>query len=903
MTRRSERAYRLLLRLHRRALRAEYGDMMTADFGRMVADARAGGARWPTLRVWLRALADLVVASAPRNLLRRDLLRRTPPNRARRSGAPSPRRSPMGSYLQDFRFALRLLRRQPMFVLVASLTVAIGVSATATIFSAVNALLLRAPVGVHDTGRLVSVHRVDSEGTGFHAFGLPYYRELAAAAALPELAAFDFFDGGLAIDEVISTAPGTIVSGNYFQTLGTQAASGRLFGPNEDAVPGADPVVVISHRLWQQRFGARPDAVGEHVTLNGKDFTVIGVAEEGFHGHVAVFASELWVPLSAQGLVLGATDLSEEAARGGLELVGRLSPDQTAIQAQEALDAAGGAIGASRGIDWYGVEVLGYSPIFAAVRQPLMGFLAALFVVAGVLLTITAVNVANMLLSRGASRSREIGVRLAMGATRSRLVAQLLTESMVLFVLGGVLGVVLTFWSTSLLAAFRLPLPLALDLDLNPDATVLAFALAVAGLTGLVFGLSPALHATRGDLVSSLKESAALPGGKQRLRDVLVFAQVAGTAVLLVSAGLLVRSLGAAGAADLGLEPDGVVVYYVDTGAAGRSSEEMSRFFRDALEQTLQTPGVEHASFIDIPPLTLSNGQTRIVLADRPAEPGEGFQRVENTGISPGYFDTVRIPLLAGRDFNSTDVDGAPVVVIINETLANFAWPGESPIGKHFGLGSITEPVDAEVVGLARDSKIRSASDPARMLVYTSWSQFGGRDPALLVRTSSDAAITTVRDRIRALDPALPPAFIVPYPELAGISMLPGRLAALLVGAFGLVGTLLAAIGLYGLLAFTVAQRSREIGVRLALGAEPRQVMKMVVTRGLRITAAGLVAGLFAAAGVAQLLSGLLFGISPFDPTTYLTIAAVLLTVATLACWLPARRAANTDPVVALRAE
>ena len=898
MSRWSERLYRAVLGMCSRALRVEYGDDMVADFGRMVADARADGRWFPAVRVWARVLSDLAIASLPG-----DVLRRTPNAQFRRYGASPRRTSRMGVHLQDLRFSLRLLRRQPMFVVIASLTIAIGVSATATIFSAVNALLLQPPAGVHDTGELVTVHRIDSEGTSFHAFGIPYYRELAAAGGLTELAAFDLFDGGLSVDDVVARTAATIVSGNYFQTLGTRSVKGRLFGPAEDGVPGQDPVAVISHRLWEQRFGAADDVVGRQVVINGKDFTVIGVAEPGFHGHLAIFSGDLWVPLSAQGLVLGATDLSEESARTGLEFVGRLAPNQTAAQGQAALNAVGASFAESRGeTSWYGVDVLGYSPVIPGARQPLTAFLAALFVVAGVLLTITAVNVANMLLSRGAARSREIGVRLAMGATRSRLVVQLLTESSVLFALGGVLGVVLTFWSTSLLAAFRMPIPIELDFNMRPDFTVLAFALAVAGITGLIFGLSPALHATRGDLVSALKESASGPGEKRRLRDVLVFAQVAGTVVLLVAAGLMVRSLGQAGAADLGLEPEGVTVFFIDTGAAGRSTEESRQFFSDALEQTLQTPGIENASLIRVPPLALSNAQTVIVLPGRPAEPGEGFQRVETTPISPGYFDTVRIPLLAGRDFNAGDVDGGPTVVIINETLANFAWPGESPIGKHFGLGSLTEPVDAEVVGLARDSKIRSASDPARMMVYTSGSQFG-RDPALLVRATNEAAITTVRDRVRALDPVLPPAFIVPYPELAGLSMLPGRLAAVLAGAFGLVGTLLAAMGLYGLLAFAVAQQSREIGVHLALGAEPAQMRRMIVMRGLRLTGVGLAVGLFAAAGVAQLLRSLLFGISPFDPTTYLTIAGILVVVATGACWLPARRAAATDPVVALRAE
>lgn len=895
----SARVYQRLLRLVSRALRVEHGDDMAADFGRMLADARADGRRMPALRVWSRCLADLLVSSAVA-----DRLRHTPRSRARRrAGTVSreSRRSSMGNYLHDLRFSLRILRRQPLFVLVASLTVAIGVAGTATIFSAVNALLLRVPDGVREPAALVTVHRIDDQQTGFHAFGIPQYRALAASGALDELAAFDTFYAGLGVDQVVTSTPATIVSGNYFDTIGARPALGRLFGPAEDTVPGRDAVAVISHHLWQQRFDGADDVIGRSVLINGADFAIVGVGEPGFRGHVAVFRADLWVPLSAQGLVLGATDLSEEAARTTVELVGRLSNGQTPQQAKSAVDANGRLIADDRGEDWYGVDLFAYSPIFAQARSPLVAFFAALFVVSGVLLTITAVNVANMMLSRGAARSREIGVRLAMGATRRRLVAQLISESVVLFGLGGALSIALTYWATGLLAAARLPLPLELDLDITPDLGVLAFALGIAVICGALFGLSPALHATRGDLVNALKDGSS-SGGKRRLRSALVLAQVAGTTVLLVAAGLLVRSLGAAGNAELGLEPEGVTVFMVDTGAAGRNAEESERFFADALEAARATPEVDNAALTDMPPLMLSNAQTRVVIPGRPADPGDGLQRVERAGISSGYFDTLRIPLLAGRDFTAADADGASVVVIINETLAAYAWPNESPIGKHLGIGSATEPIDAEVVGLAKDSKIRSAGDPPRMLLYVSWFQFGD-DPTLLVRTANDASVAAIRERLRDLDPVVPPAFVVPYPEMAGLSMLPGRLAATLAAAFGLVGTLLAALGVYGMLAFAVAQQRRDIGVHLALGAAPAAVRRMIVRRGLRLTGAGLLLGLLLSVGVAQLLRGLLFGVSPLDPLTYGTIAAILLAVATLACWLPARRAAATDPVAALRAE
>ena len=810
----------------------------------------------------------------------------------------------MEARLRDVRFAGKSLGRQPMFTVVAVLTVAIGVGATTTIFSVANGLLLRVPAGVRDQERLVSVHRLSQDGSSFHSFGIPLYRAMASSGDDPvQLGAFDTFVGGLVVDDTSFRFQGSLVPANYLQMVGVRPALGRFFHSEEDTVPGRDLVVVISHRLWQERFGGEPDVIGRQIQLNGSGFTVIGVTEPGFEGHVVIFVMDLWVPISAQGVVFARPDLSDESARTSVKAVGRLAPGASVEQARAALDAVAFSFLEDREQEWHGVDVYPYSPLFQALRTPVVAFLAALFVVAGVLLAITSVNVASMMLSRGAARGREVGIRLAMGATRGRVVAQLLTESIVLFMLGGGLGVLMAFWATGLLAGFGLPIPIDLDLSFRPDMRVLGFALAVSTLTGAIFGLSPALHATRGDLVSALKEGWSQPRGRQRLRGALVVAQVAGCAVLLVAAGLLLRSLARAGSVDLGLDPSGVLAVMVDTGSAERTTEESRQFFTRLLEEARQTAGVNSVGLIDVPPLTGSNQQSIAVLPDRPAVRGDGLRRIEYARITPGYLETMRISLLSGRDFDSRDVDGSPGVAIVNATFANQAFGRTDVIGQHFGLGSSTEPLDVEIVAVTQDSKIRSAGDQPRSLVYVPWAKSGDRNMTMVLRSRDLALASVLRAKIHQMDAALPPPMLLPYSELVGLGLLPGKLAAALATGFGAIGLLLAAVGLYGVLACSVVQRTREIGIRMALGAEHRQVQRLVIREGLRLTGIGLVVGLVLAVGMGMLLRVVLFGISPVDPLTYGAIGVVLLVVAASACWLPARRAATTDPVVALRME
>ncbi len=886
------RWYERILRLGPRSLRRDFGDDMVAAFDAMLADECASGNPLPRLRVWSRVLTDLLVSSL--NSIRGQ----SPVYRIPR------KRTPMESRFQDIRFALRTMRRQPLFAVVAIATIAIGISATATIFSIANGLLLRAPTGVRESSELVSIHRVAQDETGFHSFGLPAFRHLASADnGLTNMAAYDSFGGSLVIDSTPYRVAGSIVSANYFETVGVRAGLGRFFYPEEDTVPGRDLVAVISDRMWHERYRGDPDIIGSELVLNGRGFVIIGVTEPEFIGHLAAFLNDVWVPLSAQGLIRGATNLSEEEASVGLEIVARLAPGSNVELAQDAIDRAGSAFHEPRDEKWFGADVYAYAPIVPIARQGLNLFLAAMFVVAGVLLTITAVNVANMMLSRAAARSREIGVRLALGATRGRLVTQLLTESVILFLCGGVLGTLITVWTTGLLGSLALPIPIPMDLHFAPDFRVLAFALTMAATTGIAFGLSPALHATRGDLTGALKENGTPPRRRQRLRSVLVVTQVAGSALLLVVAGLLIRSAGRVTSLDLGLDTNDVHAFMLDTREANRSPDESRQFYGTLLNDAASFSGVDSIGAIDVPPLTGSNQQSTVILPDMPPEPEVGLRKVEFAQVSPSYLATMRIPLVAGRQFSDADTADTPKVVIVNEHLANTFWPGESAVGKRFAFRAANDPIDLEIVGVARDSKIRTPGDQARPLVYGHWEQFGGRGYTVVARVESPSVALMIRDYVSEIDPVLPPAQPIEYAELVGLSLLPAKIATILATVFGAAGLLLVALGLYGLLAYSVAQRSHEIGVRMALGAHQSSVRSMIVGDGLRLTVVGLGIGLLAAAGLGQLIRWMLFGLSPFDPVTFISIAVLLLTIAGLACWLPARRAAATNPVNALRAE
>ena len=810
----------------------------------------------------------------------------------------------METLRQDIAYALRTLRKSPGFTAVAALTIALGIGATTTIFSVANAVLFRAPPGMRDHDRLVTAHRVAQDGSSFHAFSWPNYANYRDGDnGLSGLAAFRTQMFSLARDDEPQIAMGFLVSHNYFDVLGTRPAVGRFFVADEGEISEPKLVAVMGHRLWQRGFDGDSSVIGQTILVNRSPFTIIGVAEEGFSGHATLMDVGLYVPLNSLQALGRRGDLTVRE-QVSLELVGRLRDGVTVQQAQQAMDLIAEGLAeahpdANRG---QGIDILAYTPMLAGAARATSAFMALLFVVAGVILLIASFNVGGMLLSRASTRGKEMALRLAVGAPRGRLVRQLLTESVVLFLVGGGMGVALTLYTTRLLNAFQLPVPLPVLFDFSPDLRALGFSLGVAFVTGIVFGLAPALYVTKPNLNTTLKEDATTATGS-RLRSSFVVSQVAGSALLLVGAGLFLRALARADSIELGMDPDNVHVTMLDLSIHNYTNEESLQFYDDLMLRVSSLTNVEAAGMIDLPPLSLGNQVTGFNIEGREQVRDVGSFRTDFARVTPAYFEALRIPLLQGRAFTAADRVGAPEVVIINETVARRVWPGEDAVGKRIQFGSRTAGIDMEVVGVVQTGKYRSVGEEDRFMVYRPYAQDRQREMAIMVRVEGDIApfTRTMRDVIASLDPALPTEFNTNYRDVMGIALLPNQAAAGLATLFGALGLLLASVGLYGVLAFSVAQRTREIGIRRALGARDSQVRGMILGHGAKLAGIGLAVGFAMAAGVTRLLQGLLFGVSPTDPVAFVGIGVLLMSVALVAAAVPAIRATRTNPVDALR--
>lgn len=813
----------------------------------------------------------------------------------------------MTHLLQDLRYALRSFRRAPLVTAVTAHTIAIGVGATTTMLSVANALLVRPPAGVRDPGSLMTVHAMSRNGSSFHAFSYLDLRDLQRAqSGLTSLAGFTVFPASLRTGEDPELRMGMLVTSNYFGTLGTRAARGRFFTTEEDTGPGGPRVVVLSHALWQARFGGDTAIVGRTIELNGQPFTVVGVAEPGFRSHVAAVDVSLWVPVALDPVVSN-RQLLEGRQQSFLEIAARAPAGMPRQRIAAELDRTYREAGISAGLDRdRRVDVRSYSAVPGQVLLPVMGFLGLFLILAAMVLLIAAANVANVMLARGSARAREIAVRLAVGAGRSRLVRQLVTESVLLFLVGGAAGTAAAVFATRILSGLQPPVPMPVALDFHVDLRVLLVALGVTLVTGLVFGLAPAFQSTRLDLTRALKnEAAAARVGRFRLRSTFVAAQVAGTTLLLVVAGLFTRALGRTGSVDLGFDPGSMHVMTLEMQVHGRSAQEVGAFGERLIERASALPGVTSVAVTDFLPLNLGNQQTAVALEGRGEGPGVGFFQTDFASVSPGFFDAMSLPLVSGRAFIAADRSGSPGVAIINETLARQIWPGENPVGKqlHFGSPNPSEGDRVEIVGVARDAKYRGLGDTQVAMIYVPLAQQPRQSVALLLRLRPGAPspAAALKALVRELDPSLPIATNAPYRDIIAVSLIPNRVAVILAGLFGATGLVLAAVGLYGVLSYMVTRRRREIGIRMALGAEAGAVRRLVLRDGLRLTAVGLAVGFVASLGATRLIAGLLFGLNPADPVTYATIATVLGAVAWAACAVPARRALATEPLEVLR--
>ncbi len=824
--------------------------------------------------------------------------------------------------LEDIRYGARMLVKHPGFTIVAALSLAVGIGATTTVFGLLNAMLLR-PLPVKDAATLVSVHKPGKDGTTIHTISHPDYFEYrvladAPALAVPALAvpALAVFSDVIAWTEApasvelngqVEQTYGMLASGNYFPVLGVRPALGRLFTPEEDRTPGEHPVVVLSFAFWQGRFASDSSIVGRSVALNGHPFTVIGVTPNGFTSTYGAFAPSFYAPLMMQGQLIAKPDVATNRGHSNLKVTARLKPGVTLEQAQAALnvldkqlEASYPQIGESSLRPNLGVELAQVGAYPPDMLIGLLGVAAFLLGIVGCVLLIACANVAGMLLARATVRRREIAVRLAVGATRGRLIRQLLTESSLLFLTAGTLGVLLTVWLTGLISAIPMPVAIPFALEAQVDGRVLGFTLILALVTGVVFGLAPALEASRTDLQSALKDATSAGRFKRsRLRHGFVVAQIALSLVLLIGAGLLARALSYGQTVYPGRAPETVFTATVDPGLLGYDVPQARVLFQRLNDNLQALPGVEAVSMVR--GLDIGDGFARTELAVEDA-PELGNMEIETNTIAPGYFRTLGVRLISGRDFAAADREGAPRVVIINQAMVRRFWPNASPLGKRVRFG---EDKWAEIVGVAEDGRHRVAGQSSPPFVYGAFLQSSSDNPAmtLLVRFRGDKAslLADVRRATRELDPRLPLQSPMTLSAAVETVTLRWRVAGSLAQGFGLLGLALAALGIYGLVAYTVSQRTREIGVRIALGATSGNIRSLVVGHGVKLALLGVAIGLVLSFGVTRALAAFLFGVSASDPITYVGTALVLAAVAMAASYIPARNATRTDPLVALR--
>jgi len=821
----------------------------------------------------------------------------------------------MNTFWQDLRFGARMLLKQPGFTLILVLTLALGIGANGVIFSLVNALLLR-PLPVEKPHELAAVFTSDFSSGEFGTSSYPDYAAFRDRnQSFSGLALYMPQPLSLNVDEANERVFGEIVSGNYFAVLGLRPALGRGFLPEEDQKPGTSPVAIVSHKLWQARFGGDATIIGRNIKLNGQPFTIVGVAPEKYQGLMRGIAVDWWVPAMMMDQLSPGNQYLTERGNRGMMVMGRLKPGVTLAQARADFNNIAAQLYKEWPQAWGNIRRQGrsvsvlpesQSRVLPQARMPLMIFAALLLSVVGLVLLIACANIANLLLARAAARRREIAVRLALGAGRWRLIRQLLTESILLALLGGAAGLMLAVWGTDLLMAFKPPVPIPLEINLPLDWRVIGFLSGLSLLTGVVFGLVPALAASRPEVVSALKDDSNASGSRGRLRGALVIVQVAVSALLLICAGLFLRSLQNASSIDPGFDADNLLAMSMDLQLQGYDETRGQQFSTQLLERVRALPGVVSASLTETLPLGFG-GRSGITIEGYNTQQGEDME-VHNSTVAPGYFETLRIAMQQGRTFDAQDQANAPGAVIVNEAFARRYWPGQNALGKRIQMGSGDGTDNAPyltVVGVTKDGKYNSLGEEATPFFYRAATQAYVSTPTLLVRTQSNPtnALATVRSAVEALDKNLPLYDVKTMRQHLSIALLPARLAGSALGIFGLLALLLAAAGLYGVMANVVAGRTREIGIRMALGADALAVLRLILQQGMRLVLIGLGLGLAAALAVTHLLKSLLFGVSTTDPLTFAGIAVLLTAVALLACWIPARRATKVDPMNALRCE
>ncbi len=806
--------------------------------------------------------------------------------------------------LQDLRFAIRALALNPMFSLGAIGTLALGIGVNSTIFTLANAALFKPMPGVASSSELVWISGVSRERP--RPGGMSYLEYIdyleGSRGTFSSLLAFGPTSFSLGSGGEPERLRGHLVTGSYFATLGALPAAGRLLQPADDR-PAAEPAAVLGHRLWRQRFGGAMDVLGQPLIINGRPFTVVGVAADGFTGPELGQAADIWLPIAA----LPATNSAQagwldERGTLWLRVIGRLAPGTTMQQAGAAVTGLAATLEQTypdTNKERTAVVSRASSGLSPGERGEMLPLTALLLTVTGLVLVIACANVANLVLARGAGRSLEISIRAAVGASRGRLVRQLLTESLVLAGGGAAAGLLLSFWGSDLLLAqlresdFR-------GLYAGADVRVLGFTALLAALSVCVFGLLPALSATRAPLLPRLRQTASAGGGRSRLQGILVVAQLSLSLVLLLAAGLSLRALQKAGSMELGFNPRQMITASYDLVLQNYPAPRREAFRRELVARLEALPGVTSATIANVPPLSGIMYSTIVTSTDDRGEPVEG--RAYMNAVGPRYFTTLEMPLVAGREIGVQDGRGAPGAAVINETLARRLWPGVEALGRTMRLDGAT----LEVVGVARDAKYDEPTEDSRPFLFVSLAQHStlDRDTAIVRTTNAPALVgTAVQAQIRALDPALPIFDVRSFDGVLKERADKQRGVSALFAGFGLLALLLAALGLYGVMTYAVTRRTREMGVRLALGATPAQLTRLIAGDGLRLALTGVAIGGTLALPLARVLGALIFGVQIADLAAFAGTCALLVAVALVAAALPARRAARLDPVVALRSD